>query len=130
MLTTKDIGKIGENAATKFLKKNGYKILDRNVHQSHNELDIIALNKRVGVLTFVEVKSRCVNDDLYSKFGTPSSAVTYSKKQRTLAAAAAYLSSNIKYKKYQPRLDVIEVYLNKEDLSLIKINHIENAFGA
>ena len=30
-MTTKDIGTLGENAAVKFLKKNKYKILDRNL---------------------------------------------------------------------------------------------------
>ena len=41
-MTTKDIGTLGENVAIKFLKKNKYKILERNLHVSHNELDIIA----------------------------------------------------------------------------------------
>ncbi|MBR0449668.1 MAG: YraN family protein, partial [Clostridia bacterium] len=41
-MTTKDIGTIGENAAVKILKKSRYKILARNIHISHNELDIVA----------------------------------------------------------------------------------------
>ena len=43
-MTTKEIGDIGERAAERFLKKNGYKIKGRNCHFSHNELDIIAEN--------------------------------------------------------------------------------------
>ena len=128
-MTTKDIGTLGENAAVKFLKKNKYKILDRNLHVSHNELDIIALHKKSGVIAFIEVKARSVNTDLFSPFGTPASAVTKQKQQRTIQATRGYLSANPKLCKYQPRLDVIEIYLNKQDKSILKINHIENAFG-
>ena len=46
-MTTKDIGNLGETVAAKFLKKQGFKILSRNVHVSHNEIDIIAYNKKL-----------------------------------------------------------------------------------
>ena len=128
-MNTKDIGTLGENIAVKFLRKNKYKILVRNLHISHNELDIIALHKKSGVIAFVEVKTRSVNDDLFSPFGTPASAVTKQKQQRTIQAAKGYLKSNPKFYNYQPRLDVIEIYLSKHDKKLLKINHIENAFG-
>ena len=128
-MTTKDIGTLGENVAIKFLKKNKYKILERNLHVSHNELDIIALHKKSGIIAFIEVKTRSVNADLFSPFGSPASAVTKQKQQRTIQATKGYLSANPKLNKFQPRLDVIEIYLSKEDKSILKINHIENAFG-
>ena len=128
-MTTKDIGTLGENVAIKFLKKNKYKILERNLHVSHNELDIIALHKKSGIIAFIEVKTRSVNADLFSPFGTPASAVTKQKQQRTIQATKGYLNANPKLNKFQPRLDVIEIYLSKEDKSILKINHIENAFG-
>lgn len=128
-MNTKDIGTLGENIAVKFLKKNKYKILDRNIHVSHNELDIVALHKKSGIIAFIEVKARSVDSDLFSPFGPPSSAVTRQKQQRTIQATRGYLSLNPKLNKYQPRLDVIEIYLNKKDKKLLKINHIENAFG-
>lgn len=128
-MTTKDIGALGENIATKYLKKNKYKILDRNLHVSHNELDIIALHKKSGIIAFIEVKTRSVDPDLFSPFGTPGAAVTKQKQQRTIQATKGYLSLNPKFNKYQPRLDVIEIYLSKQNRSLLKINHIENAFG-
>jgi Holliday junction resolvase-like predicted endonuclease len=49
---------------------------------------------------------------------------------RTIQAARGFLKDNPKFNKYQPRFDVIEVYLQKADKSLLNINHIENAFGA
>lgn len=128
-MKTVDIGRIGEDAATRFLKKSKLKIIERNVHISHNEIDIIAISKKQKLILFVEVKARTVDKDLYSPFGTPASAVTKEKQQRTVAAARGYMHSNPKYFDYQPRFDVIEIYLDKEDHTILKTNHIENAFG-
>ena len=104
-MTTKDIGNLGELLACKFLKKKRYKILENNLHVSHNERD------------------------LYSPFGRPADAVTRSKQKRTVDAARGFLHANPKMNKYQPRFDVIEVYLDKENRAMLEINHIENAFG-
>ena len=128
-MTTKDIGNLGELLACKFLKKKRYKILENNLHVSHNELDIVALDKKQGFIVFVEVKTRSVEHDLYSPFGRPADAVTRSKQKRTVDAARGFLNANPKMNKYQPRFDVIEVYLDKENRALLEINHIENAFG-
>jgi putative endonuclease len=128
-MTTKDIGNLGELLACKFLKKKRYKILENNLHVSHNELDIVALDKKQGFIVFVEVKTRSVERDLYSPFGRPADAVTRSKQKRTVDAARGFLHTNPKMNKYQPRFDVIEVYLDKENRALLEINHIENAFG-
>lgn len=128
-MTTKEIGDLGEKIAVRFLKKNRYKILSRNLHFSHNELDIIALHKKSKMIIFIEVKTRSVDRDLYSPFGPPSSAVTKQKQLRTLQAAKGFLRENPKFNQYQPRFDVIEVYLSKENKELLNLNQIENAFG-
>ena len=88
MKTTTDIGRFGENAACAYLKANKYKILKQNYFASHNEIDIIAENKQY--IVFVEVKTRSSSPN--SEFGTPASAVTYSKQKRTMLAAQAYLN--------------------------------------
>lgn len=125
----KDIGALGESIAAKFLKKNKFKIIGRNLHLSHNELDIVAVDKKQRIISFVEVKTRSVNDDLYSKYGSPASAVDQRKKERIIKATRNFLSKNKKYQSLQPRFDVVEVYLSKEDFEILKINFIENAFG-
>ena len=125
-MTTTEIGRYGEKLAAKYLKKNRYKIIAKNSHQSHNELDIVAVNK--DYIVFVEVKTRSVGEDLYSEYGTPAEAVTLSKQKRLISAAKSFLSKNKKYYKKQPRMDVIEVYLSKENARSLKINHYENAF--
>ena len=128
-MKTKQIGDIGEAAAVKLLKKNGYKIIERNLHVSHNELDVIAIHKKHKTIAFIEVKARTVDDDLYSRFGTPASAVSREKQMRTIDAARAFLAKNSKYASLQPRLDVIEVFLQKETFDILNMNHIENAFS-
>ena len=126
-MSAKDVGAYGESLAAKFLKKKGFRILERNRHESHNETDIIAADKEF--IVFAEVKTRSViprDDGIY---GSAAAAVNHGKQSRLLTAAAQYLRSHKKYASRQPRLDVIEVYLNKETGKLLHINHIENAFG-
>ena len=129
-MKTVDIGRLGEKQAARFLKKSGLKIVEQNLHVSHNEIDIIAKDRKTRTLVFVEVKTRSVGDDLYSPFGTPASAVTKQKQKRTIEAARAYIASSKRWHDFNIRFDVVEVYLNKENFEIIKINHIENAFCA
>ena len=121
-----DIGRIGENAAARFLKKNKYKILEKNVHVSHNEIDIIARDKKY--LVFVEVKTRTIDSDNNFRFGTPAMAVNYAKQQRTIQAARTYLAQHPS--KLIIRFDVIEVMMDKTQNKIVEINHIINAFTA
>ena len=125
MKNTTNIGRFGESIACEYLKKQKFKVLEQNYYASHNEIDIIAENKQY--IIFVEVKTRSCTNNLDLNFGSPASAVTYSKQKRTLVAAQAYLLEHPSKK--IPRLDVIEIYLNKTDKSVLKINHIEDAFG-
>ncbi len=127
-ISNTDIGKFGESLAAKFLKKQGYKILEKNLHKSHNELDLVAVDK--NYIVFVEVKTRSVVDESKA-IGVAASAVNRKKQQATVNAATKYLRENIpyKYREKQPRMDVIEVYLDKESKKLLNINHITNAFG-
>lgn len=122
-----ELGRFGEKSAVRFLRKNRYRIVAKNVHVSHNEIDIIAKNKEY--IVFIEVKTRSVIQNEQSGYGSPASAVTYQKRQRTLQAARSWLRK-CKYKNLQPRFDVIEVYVDKESKKILRINQIINAFGA
>lgn len=139
------VGKRGEQAAARYLKRRGYQVLERNLHISHEEIDIIAVDRHC--IAFVEVKTRIGRPENADRYSAPASAVTYQKQQHLLRAANAYLSKNTY--SLQPRMDIIEIYLTPDnDLSffdrlvekvtswfgvpqrrLIHINHIENAFG-
>ena len=103
----------GERLAVEYLKKSGYKILERNFATKTGEIDIIAQDK--NYLVFVEVKAR---DN--TKFGQPIESITIQKARRIIRTAEWYLL----YKKKQNslcRFDVIEVLRGE-------VNHIKNAY--
>ena len=126
-MTTKEIGDIGERAAARFLKKNKYKIKGRNLHFSHNEIDIVAEDK--SYIVFVEVKTRSVDTSTPEYISDPpSKAVTKNKQSHLIEAARAYLKSKNPSKK-QPRMDVVEILIDKETQKVLNINHIRNAYG-
>ena len=103
----------GELLAYKYLKKQKYKILERNYKTNIGELDIIAKDK--NIIVFVEVKAKT-----NTNFGLPREMVTEHKIFKIEQVAQQY----IKQKKITDkpiRFDVIEV-LND------KINHIISAW--
>ncbi len=118
---TKIHGAFGEDFTVKFLKKSGYKILERNYHSRFGEIDIIASKK--GILAFVEVKTRGENS-IYA----PREAVDYFKQQKCIKTAEYYLINNPC--KLQPRFDVSEVIITEiAGKTEVKThNYIENAF--
>ncbi|MFZ2890725.1 YraN family protein [Sulfuricurvum sp.] len=52
---TKAKGNLAEERGCEYLRKNGFRIIDRNVYNRFGEIDIIAF--RDNVIHFVEVKS-------------------------------------------------------------------------
>ena len=118
MLLKREIGDIGENAASKYLKKNGYKILERNYRKTFGEIDIIA--EKEDVLVFVEVKTR-KNDE----FGRPCEFVNSAKQERIKKTALAYICE--RQIDVAVSFDIIEVYAEKGRVK--NINHIICAFG-
>jgi putative endonuclease len=53
--TTKEVGNLGENIACEYLKRHGFKIVDRNIARKTGELDVVA--EKENTLHFVEVKT-------------------------------------------------------------------------
>ena len=118
MSRQKIFGKLGEDAAAKFLEVQGYKILARNFRIRSAEIDIIA--QKDDVIVFVEVKAR---SDI--RHGLPSEAVTVRKQKKIIEAAGVFLQDE-NFSECACRFDVVEVYLRGELVE--EINHIENAF--
>ncbi len=126
------IGQAGEQIAVQFLSQNGYTVVERNWRHEHQEIDIIA--KDDHFLVFVEVKTRSCLSPALLPYGRPARAVHQTKQKNVLLAAKAYLRAHPELK-LQPRLDVIEIYVRStlhtdRPPTLLKINHIRNAFGA
>ena len=116
MSDNKEIGKLGEDLATKYLETLGYQIIERNFRCKVGEIDIIAKDK--DEVVFIEVKSRKI-----LSYGKPGDAVDRIKRKHIYRAAEYYLLIHNGLDIYT-RIDVIEVYLNKEKY---RINHIKKA---
>jgi putative endonuclease len=111
------LGKEGERVAELFLKKKGYKLVERNYRCAAGELDLVMLDQRV--IVFVEVKTRRGNG-----YGTPLEAVESRKQQKMIYAGQFFLNAK-KLSQREARFDVVGIsWPGPQPL----IEHIENAF--
>jgi len=123
----KEVGKIGEEIAVKFLKKKGYKILDRNCvfkilgTFQKGELDIVA--KKGDIFCFVEVKT--IKDPKIEIL--PEEKVNFSKRKKLILSAQSWMIKNKIPLDSKWQIDVISIILkeNKEP----QIFHFENAIS-
>jgi putative endonuclease len=116
MASHNELGKLGEDLAVDYLKKNGYTILDTNWTFQKAEIDIIA--KIENTLAIVEVKTRSSLD-----FGLPQDFVKPKKIQLLVKAVDAYVIA--KNLDVEVRFDIIAIH--KQDKSFA-IEHLIDAF--
>ena len=115
------LGARGEQAAEKYLKKLGYRIVDRNVRLGRCELDLVAVDGRTVV--FVEVKTR---QNLAA--GHPAEAVDAWKQRHLTRAALQYLNRH-RLTNHRARFDVLAI-LWPDATKPPEIQHIQHAFEA
>ncbi len=115
------VGKMGEDAAAKFLKRKSYKIKSRNFRSGHKEIDIVALDG--DVLVFVEVKTR--KDT--APVGGYWAAIARAKRARVRACATAYMKT-LPHRPNTWRFDVVEVSYSQSTMRPTSINHYINVY--
>lgn len=113
----KRLGQEGEDLAAGFLRKKGYRLIQRNYRCKTGEVDLIVLDRRVVV--FVEVKTRSDHS-----FGSPFEAVE-ARKQRKMIRAAQYFLHEKKLDQRDARFDVVGISWQG---GRPVVEHIENAF--
>ena len=116
----KSLGDRGEDAAARFLKREGYHILARGVDSRLGELDIVAVDGRT--IVFVEVKTRSSDDA-----GHPTEAIDPHKELRITQAALGYLKAN-RLLDYSARFDVVAITWPENQRQPV-IDHYKNAFS-
>jgi putative endonuclease len=115
----KSLGQRGEDAAARYLKRHGLRIIERGHDSPLGEIDIIAIDDRTVV--FVEVKTRTSGDA-----GHPTEAIDATKQHRMTQAALAYLKSK-RLLQNPARFDVVAVTW-PADARTPAIEHYKNAF--
>lgn len=117
MKITNPVAVIGEDKACEFLKKKGYKIIERNFRKGYGEIDIICLKDKTLVL--VEVKTRTS-----TAYGTPLEAISYYKLKSLIKTAEFYKHLHKELPEAM-RIDAISVMLDNIG-NVSSIEHTEN----
>ena len=117
--TKQHVGEAGEKAAASLLRKEGFRIIERNFRTPLGEIDVIA--EEDDVLCFIEVKTR-----RSGAYGGPAEAVTPRKQRQIAKVAALYISRNCPEGR-TCRFDVVTV-TERNDLPVADL--IRDAFRA
>ena len=118
-LTTKELGKYGEDLALRFLQDKGYRILERNFKNKIGEIDLVVQDART--ICFVEVKTR-----KSLACGQPFESVHYHKQRKLVQVALSYLKYKFHTIEVPARFDVISIYQDEGGQG--HIQHIPSAF--
>jgi len=102
----KELGQAGEKMAEVFLRKQGYRILERNYQTPYGEIDLIAREARE--IVFIEVRTRRGTD-----FGTSIESLTRNKISHWGKSASSYLQKSGEFD--QPiRFDFVGIDLSEK----------------
>jgi putative endonuclease len=115
---TQAFGEIGERVAERWLRRKGWRIVQRRFRNGHRDIDLVA--EREGLIAFVEVKAR-----KGAEFGLPVEAVNW-RKQRELSRSAHVWIERHGRPEDSYRFDVIGVLVEG---ATVRVRHVENAFS-
>lgn len=113
------LGRTGERAAEKYLRRLRYRTVVRNYRCPAGEIDLVMLDG--SVIVFVEVKTRSSREH-----ADPQDAVN-PVKQRQIARAARYFLQQTRSLERTWRFDVIAISL--DDDGQMNIEHFPEAFA-
>ncbi len=111
------LGRRGERAAERYLRRIGYRIVARNFRAAGAEIDLVAIDGET--LVFVEVKTRSSR-----AAGGPEEAVD-ERKQKQMRRAAEAFARRYRADEIEMRFDIIAVDASGKRL---EIELLRNAF--
>ena len=129
-MNTKEVGALGEKIAINYLKKRGYKILDKNYSPKfvsgplRGEVDIIA--KKDDVINFIEVKTLIKNGREQFSAISPEERVDYWKQRKILKMAESWMMEKKIPLESPWQIDIVSIRIDP-DLKKAKIQHLKNA---
>ncbi len=117
-LSTKELGRLGEEKARAFLVDKGYIILANNWRNNQGEIDIIASIN--DILVFIEVKTLIAGN-----VETLELVLGKIKQKKIVKTAKCFLENNRQYIQGYIRFDVLVVDMP----GFPSVYHIEDAFS-
>jgi putative endonuclease len=114
----KKTGNKGEELATRYLEKKGYKIIERNFRTRFGEIDIVCWDALT--LVFVEVKTKIGHN-----FGEPEEMVNKGKLSQVKRMGEVFLQD--KNIEVQCRIDVVAIVLF-ENGEVEKLEHYQAVY--
>jgi putative endonuclease len=115
---TQEFGELGERIAERWLRRNGWRVVQRRFRNGHRDIDLIV--SQGDTVAFVEVKAR-----KGSEFGDPVEAVNWSK-QKELARSASVWIDRHGRPSDSYRFDVVGILVEGER---VRVRHVPNAFS-
>ncbi|TDA70022.1 MAG: YraN family protein [Clostridia bacterium] len=115
----RSLGKLGEDAACRFLASRGYEIVTRNFRCRLGELDIVC--RQGQTVVFVEVRARSS-----ASFGLPQESVVGPKERKVRQVAQVYLQQ-AGLGEARCRFDVVAVQADRQG-RIEKVEHFPDAF--
>ncbi|OHB43204.1 MAG: hypothetical protein A2Y13_09725 [Planctomycetes bacterium GWC2_45_44] len=113
------LGRKGQELCEKFLKKQGFKLLERNFLCKTGEIDLI-MAAPDGAVIFIEVKTRTTEN-----FAEAEGAITAAKKSRMTRAAKFFVRKH-RLEDFPLRSDVMIVIIGEKGKP--EIRHYPSAF--
>jgi putative endonuclease len=111
-------GELGERIAERWLRRRGWRVLQRRFRSGHRDIDLVI--EQAGVVAFVEVKARQGD-----RFGDPVEAVNW-RKQRELGRSARVWIARHGRSPEAYRFDVVGVLVSG---GRVRVRHVANAFS-
>ncbi len=118
MTKKSDLGKLGEDLACRYLKRKGYKIIERKSWQPWGELDIVAVSPE-RILVLIEVKTVSGPQPMI----TAENQITRAKLVKSRRAAELYANGSKLLNDKGWRIDLVAVTMDGSEFDL---RHYEN----
>jgi putative endonuclease len=115
---TQEFGELGERIAERWLKRKGWRLVQRRFRSGHRDIDLIVT--RDDTVAFVEVKAR-----RGAEFGDPVEAVNWSKQKELARSASVWIDRHGRASESY-RFDVVGILVEGER---VRVRHVPNAFS-
>jgi putative endonuclease len=116
--TTQEFGELGERIAERWLRRRGWRVVQRRFRSGHRDIDLVVAQG--DVVAFVEVKAR-----RGSEFGDPVEAVNWNKQRQLVRSASVWIERHGRPTESY-RFDVVGVLVEGER---VRVRHVANAFS-